>query len=332
MTTNTPPVRVATVIVNYRAAELILKNIETLLDEYVALGAGKIIIVDNKSPGDDAARLSAFVAAKNLGALVEILPQRKNAGFAAGNNAALARLREEPKPPEFVFLLNPDAYIRPGAIRTLAAFLQDHPNAAVAGARLEDEDGTPRNCAFRFPSIAREFVNASGAGILARAFPKTVATFEPSVAPLEVDWVSGAAMMIRTAALADIPAMDERFFLYFEETDFMLNLAMRGWETWHVPSARVAHLAGSSTGVRHGDPARPRLPNYWFESWLHYYLKNHGRLYALAAGLAKLSGLVLYKTQRRIRGRAIELPDRILSDVALKCVARAPGFDARRGS
>ena len=113
----------------------------------------------------------------------------------------------------------------------------------------------------------------------------------PVAAP--VDWAAGAALMIRRDVLDAIGGFDEAYFLYFEETDLCLRAAKAGWPTHYLPDARVMHIGSVSTGMR--EWTLP--PDYWFASREHYFRKNHGRAYAVAAVLAHLAGL----TVRRLR-------------------------------
>jgi hypothetical protein len=83
-------------------------------------------------------------------------PLDRNGGCAFGNNAPIRQAMSEPNPPELILLLDPDTVVRPGEIKALADFMDSHPDAGIAGSRLEDPDGTPQQPAFRF-HLASEF-------------------------------------------------------------------------------------------------------------------------------------------------------------------------------
>lgn len=106
---------------------------------------------------------------------------------------------------------------------------------------------------------------------------------------VEVPWVTGAAVMLRTAALRQTGLFDDGFFLYFEETDLMRRLRRAGWAVWHEPAARVVHAGGAATQIRDpgtGLPHAKRMPRYWYESHRRYFALAGGSGAAIAAGLA----------------------------------------------
>ncbi|MFC6586849.1 glycosyltransferase family 2 protein [Sulfitobacter pacificus] len=102
----------------------------------------------------------------------------------------------------------------------------------------------------------------------------------------QVDWVAGASVLMRASMLDEIGIFDETFFLYFEETDLCKRAAVAGWECWYLPQVGVVHIGSVSTGMKEWQ----RIPDYWFASRRHYFVKNHSRAYAAAALLAKLAG------------------------------------------
>lgn len=320
---------IAVVIVNYGAAGLVIVNLPSLLAELEAFPGSTIYIVDNASPDNDAAKLANFIKREGLGAQVRLVCSPENGGFASGNNYAFAEIRRARPRPEFVLLLNPDAALRPGALAALVEFLNAHPRAGVAGARLENLDGSPRHAAFYFPDVGREFAGAAGIGLFQRLWPTVQVCAN---APRRVDWVSGAAMMLRARLLDEIGDMDAGYFLYFEETDYQRAVAGRGQEIWHVPDARVIHMAGATTGMAGGRPrAGGPMPAYWFASWLRYYAKNRGPLYTRIAALARLIGTLVYVAHRRLRGRAVALADGFIKDFVRSClVAPIPEDLVRR--
>ncbi|MBB5517849.1 glycosyltransferase family 2 protein [Amphiplicatus metriothermophilus] len=309
--------RIAVVTVNYGTADLVVANLRDLLAELEAFPGSKVYIVDNASPGGDTEKLAGFIEGEGLSARVRLIKSPVNIGFAGGNNLAFAEIRRAELRPDFVLLLNPDAAPQSGAVGALADFLNAKPRAGVAGARLENPDGSPRHAAFHFPSAGREFAGAAGIGFLQRAWPTVQAG---AAAPCRVDWVSGAAMMLRAALLDEVGDMDAGYFLYFEETDYQRAAAARGWEIWHVPAARVVHAAGASTGMAGGRPRAGRMPAYWFASWLRYYAKNHGPAYARLAAAARLTGMMVCTAHRRLRGRQSGLADGFIKDFVRSCL------------
>ena len=144
------------VIVNYRTAGLVVDCLHTLAVELAGRPHWRVVVVDNASGDGSAERIASAVESEGWSDWVETMPLDHNPGFAGGNNAALRPILEGPTPPDYVLLLNPDTVVRPGGVRELVAFMKAHPDVGIAGSRLEDPDGTPQRCAFRFPSVACE--------------------------------------------------------------------------------------------------------------------------------------------------------------------------------
>jgi len=172
-----------------------------------------------------------------------------NDGFAAANNRGMAAAAAP-----FVLLLNPDAFLLPGALALLLETARARPRAAVVGPLVLDLDGTVQAGSFgRFPTLAtvtyEHLASASGRLLGARGgSPRAPA------GPAAVDWVTGAAMLVRREAIADAGPMDEGFFLYYEDVEWCHRLRDHGWDIILEPAAQVAHhrggVAGSSLAVQ----------------------------------------------------------------------------------
>jgi serine acetyltransferase len=110
-------------------------------------------------------------------------------------------------------------------------------------------------------------------------------------------------MLIRRAVIEQVGLFDEGFFLYYEETDFCRRARRAGWKCYFVASAAINHLESVSTGML--DDTR-RMPRYWFDSRHRYFVKHHGRGYALACDSASLAGHVIGRTKRLLLRRPRE--------------------------
>jgi N-acetylglucosaminyl-diphospho-decaprenol L-rhamnosyltransferase len=130
-----------------------------------------------------------------------------------------------------------------------------------------------------------------------------------------VDWVMGAAVMARFEAWREVGFFDPTYFLYYEEVDLMLQTARAGWECWYVPEAKAVHHHGAATGVRSGEQIRRRRPAYLYESWRHYFRKNHGRPYAIAGAMLWLVGGTLGLAIAKLRGRRGIMPVNYAADI-----------------
>ena len=305
---------VCVIIVNYGTADLALEAAASVLAR--ADRVHSLHIVDNASPGPDAARMAEAIASRGWGDRVTLHPERVNHGFGRGNNLVIAALLHGPRPPDKVFLLNPDATLGNDAVTLLADFLDAHPKVGVAGARIEKPGGMSVTAAFRFPSLISTFSDAIAFGPVSRLFARWQVPLPATLPSGPVDWVSGAAVMFRTAALHDAQMFDPEYFLYYEEVDLMRQTARAGWQTWHVAEALVLHAEGAATGVKSGRPERRRLPPYWYHSWQYYMHKNHGRATALLACLLWATGATLNHGLSRLRGKQPAAPLGLFGDLS----------------
>ncbi|MGC3971368.1 MAG: glycosyltransferase family 2 protein [Pirellulales bacterium] len=174
--------------------------------------------------------------------MARVVDAGHNGGFAFGNNAAIRTALQNADSPRYVLLLNSDTVVRPGAVQTLVRFLDQHPDAAMVGSRLEDPDGTPQASTFRFPSIRSELAEAARFGPLDRLLRRHVVFAGVPQEACKIDWVAGASLLVRRKVFDTVGLLDESYFLYYEETDFCL-LRARG------PSlpAGMSRRAASST-------------------------------------------------------------------------------------
>ncbi len=169
--------------------------------------------------------------------------------------------------------------------------------------------------AFRFPSLIATFAGALAFGPVSRLCARWQVPLDPGLPTGRVDWVSGAAVMLRLTALQQAGCFDPAYFLYYEEVDLMRQMTARGWQTWYHPEALVIHAEGAATGVQSGRAGRRRLPAYWYHSWQYYLRKNHGRAAALLACLLWGLGAALNHAIARARGREPAAPLRLFPDL-----------------
>lgn len=294
---------VLVVIVNYRAGPLVAACLASLAAERAQLPTLRAVVVDNPGGDDSLAVLQHAIDQHGWHDWVELRPMPRNGGFAYGVNAGVQPALASAAPPDAFLLLNPDTWVRPGAVVELVRFLQARPDVAMAGSRLEDEDGTVQHSRFRFPSLASELDAGLSFGPLSRLLHRYV-TAPPLVdEPHEIDWLSGACMLVRREVFERTGPFDEGYFLYFEELDFARRAHSLGFRSWYVPQSRVVHLVGRTTGVtaRHRRPGR--TPPYWFASRRRYFRKHHSWLYGLAANVLFASGKAVWHCWRVLRGR-----------------------------
>jgi N-acetylglucosaminyl-diphospho-decaprenol L-rhamnosyltransferase len=292
------PASVLVVIVNYRTADLTIDCLRSLGPEVASWPGARVVVTDNASGDDSAARLVRAVVENGWGGWVTVQPLHYNGGFAAGNNAAVRPALASDEPPDYIWLLNPDTWVRPGALATLVRFLEERPGVGVVGSRLEKPDGSPQRSWFAFPSVAGEFEGAFRMRAVTRALRHWVGDPRPPEEACPVDWVAGASLMVRREVFDAVGLMDEGFFLYFEEVDFCLRARHAGWPCWYVPGARVVHLVGRSSGV--SDPravTSRRRPRYWFAARRRYFTTHHGAAGSLLADLAWVAAFAGFRAR-----------------------------------
>jgi GT2 family glycosyltransferase len=223
----------------------------------------QVVVVDNASRDGSAEKVAAEFPA------VDLIASPVNLGFTGGNNLALHRLGFAVPPPagapegtapagarpDAVLLLNADAALQGDALLRLARCLEEHPQAGACGAHLRYADGSFQHGAFTFPTLAQialdlfPLAGVRGAHRLhdSRVNGRYPARLWRGAAPFRVDFVLGAALMMRGAALDQVGGLDDGFFMYCEEMDWCLRLAEAGWQVYAVPDAFVVHHAGQSS-------------------------------------------------------------------------------------
>lgn len=241
-----------------------------LADPLPSKGEGiEIIVVDNASADGSVAMLRDEFPA------VRVIANAENVGFGAANNQGLGESSGK-----YVLFLNPDTEVKPGAIQLLLTFIDQRPRAGCVGPRLLNPDGSTQPSRRSFPRLATFLVEStvlqrylSGLASLGRFYH----LLEPEDQPQQVDWLVGACLLVRRAALDEVGAFDERFFMYSEEMDLCYRLRQAGWEVWFVPEAEIVHHEGASSRQ---DLFR-RNVNF-HESRYRFFEKHHGLAAAMA--------------------------------------------------
>ncbi len=279
---------ITVVVVSWNTRELLRRCLQSIVDEpgveIVAADAqpaaaarltAEIIVVDNASDDGSAAMVQADFPPARL------IANRHNAGFAAANNQAIAQARGRA-----LFLLNPDAYLLPGALAGLARFLQQHPEAAVAGPNVLNPDGSWQATSFRFATLWDLFCEAVFLSVLWPRSPlfarKELGGFQRD-ALREVDWLQGCALVVRREVWDAVGPFDEGYWMYVEELDWCRRAKDQGYRIFFTPDARVVHY-----GKRSVARARARVLPLGFRSHFRYYRKFDGRAKELAVRLIAL--------------------------------------------
>lgn len=254
------PTDLEVVVVAYGAPAMLRRALEPV--------AGlPVTVVDNSSMPEIAALCA------ELG--VRYLDPGRNGGFAAGVNVALGdRLR----PGADVLLLNPDAVVSSDDISRLHRALLADPTLASVGPAQVDAAGRSARVEWPFPSPGATWLEAIGLSRLPRPGPR---------------FVIGSVLLLRAEAIDQVGALDERFFLYAEETDWAYRAHLLGWRHASVPEARALHVGGGTSGDS------SRRDAHFHASQERYLRKHFGALGWQSARLAQWLGSM---------GRSVVLP------------------------
>jgi GT2 family glycosyltransferase len=303
------------VIVSYKSTDLIVDALASLATEIADVpGGAEVEIWENSTDPNEARRLEAALVQNGWTGWAKARSSYRNLGFTGGNNAIIRPALAGSRPPDLVFLLNPDTIVRPGALRALIEFMDRCPAAGIAGSGLEDLEGNRRSTAFRFLRPLTEFEAAAGLGPITRLVGRHARTGPLPSEPVRTDWTSGAALMVRREVFEQIGLLDEGLFTYFDDIDLCMRAARAGWETWSVPESRIVHLMGQTTGVGRKDLPPKRLPEYFLEARRYFWLKSYGPIRTALADLGRAAGMCLARVRNRLQGRASKRPPFELRD------------------
>ncbi len=321
--------KILTIILNYKTPEMTLESVAAARVAMAHLD-GEICVVDNDSQDGSFEEIHAHI--KNSGwenpennTPVRVLQSGHNGGFGAGNNYGIRAGFADGSKPDLFYILNSDAFPAPDAIEKLLGCLKITPKAGFAGSYIHGPSGEAHITAFRFPTIASEFEGAAQLGLISRLLGRFTVPLPMPENTQAVDWLAGASMLMRREVLDEIGLFDEKFFLYFEETDLCRRAANAGWKTIYVHDSAVAHIGSVSTGMKNWK----RIPEYWYDSRLHYFTKNHGHIYAGLATLAHALGVIICRLKRMAKRDRVDNPPYFLRNL-LKHYFKSLAFGRHR--
>jgi GT2 family glycosyltransferase len=247
---------VSVIIVTRNTCGLTRAAVQSVRDSHDRL-AKEVLVVDNGSTDE-----TTSVLPREFSDL-KLIGSETNLGFARACNLAAKSARGE-----FLLLLNSDARLAPDALNHAIEWMRATPDCAVAGAQLLKADGSRQNSIANFPTLATELLNKS---LLRRLWPKKFPGKEHEFRePRDIETIVGAFMLVRKSVWDALGGLDERYFFFFEETDFCLRVRRKNLRVVHLPAVRVWHGQGQtakqvSTGAR---------IEYW-RSRYRYFAKNH---------------------------------------------------------
>jgi N-acetylglucosaminyl-diphospho-decaprenol L-rhamnosyltransferase len=258
-------VDLAVIVVTFNSADH-LDRLQASLDAALGDLRARIVCVDNNSTDDTVARLRRHGRA-------EVVAQGDNRGYAAAINVGLQRTTEAPS----VLVLNPDLTLGAGSIPRLLAASKET-GVGIVVPQIRAPDGTVFRSLRREPTIGRALGTAVMGGRVAGRFPRLSETVGDDRSYLErcdVDWATGAAMLVTRPCLDAAGRWDETFFLFSEETDFAERARRAGFRIRYEPAAVVTHVGGDSM-------VSPRLRSMVVVNRLRYFRRRHGPLRSAA--------------------------------------------------
>jgi len=226
------------VIVNWNTREVLSDCLKSIYEQTTGIEY-EVIVIDNASSDGSAEMVKAKYPNVNL------IENLENKGFAAANNQGIAITKGR-----YVLLLNSDTRIIDNAIAKVIEFADGRTDGGVIGCRVLNPDKTVQQTCFMFPSLPNMFLSST---YLYKIFPKSKffgrerMTWWDRKDTRQVDVVTGCFMLIRCEVIEQIGLLDERFFVYGEETDFCFRAKKKGWKILFAPVAEIIHLGGASS-------------------------------------------------------------------------------------
>lgn len=219
------------IIVSFNTQELLKKCLMSLMvnGKWLMVNS-EVIVVDNASKD------SSSEMVKKEFPKVKLIVNEHNLGFATANDQGIKASKGEG-----VFLLNSDTEVKPGALEKLVEFIQIHSEVGVVGARLLNPDGSIQSSVYHFPTIWRA-IKEYWLGQKGEYDKYAPAENEP----MEVEAVTGAAMLIPRRTIEKIGLLDERYFMYFEDLDYCQRVKQAGLKVYYLPEAEILHRHGQS--------------------------------------------------------------------------------------
>jgi len=267
---------VSVIIVSFNTSSLLRKCLVELFAQSTEVDM-EVFVVDNNSSDDSVA------VVKTDFPQVKLIVNKENLGFAAANNQAW-----EKSSGDFILLLNPDAFVKQGAVYNAMKFMEAYPECGICGGRLVKPDGTLDPSARKFPTFFNKFLVISG---WRNRFPRSrlfsgheFGHFDHN-SVMEVDWVPGTFTMYRRQMLEQTGLFDERFYIYYEETDLCQTAKRQGWKVYFLPWSEIVHIGGASSKTREEhsfDTAALQVTRFRMRSEWLYFRKNSGLSAVLA--------------------------------------------------
>ncbi len=251
-------INVSVIIVNYNSTDLLIDAVKSIIVQTHNISY-EIIVVDNASPDHGTIKLK-----NELQDRIHLIVSERNLGFGGANNLGIAEAKGK-----YIFFLNPDTLLLNDAIAIFKKYMEEKENSIAIGAIgciLSDEDKRPTNSYHFFLTP----LNIIGSTLKLQRPLYMVNIAEP----LEVDFITGAALFVPRKVLNDVGGFDEQFFMYCEEVDLEKRMADKGYKRIIIPGPCILHYDGGSFVQTKKRSARRRLE---YDRSRLFYIRKHFR-------------------------------------------------------
>jgi hypothetical protein len=252
--------KLSVVIVSWKVRDKLKNNLIALFKSQADF-SWEVFVVDNNSEDGTGEMI------KQDFPQVKLIVNEDNLGFARANNQALKLAQGD-----FVLLLNPDMLVREDTLAKMVAWMEQKPEAWVAGCHLVNEQGQTTPQVRRWPGLFDQLAIATK---LAHIYPKVLNKYLRKdfdyTQEAKVDSLRGSFFMIRRECLDKVGLLDERFFVWLEEVDYCRRVEEAGGEVWYTPETRATDLVGQSFAQW----PTVRAQKIFAESQLKYWRKWH---------------------------------------------------------
>lgn len=255
--------RLSLVIVNWNTREMLRACLLSLRTAHTSWSEFEVSVVDNASSDG-----SAEMVRKEFPA-VQLIVSEKNLGFGGANNLGFAVAKGE-----IIATINSDTEVHGGALPTICAYFDEHPDVGAAGPKLLNTDGSLQLSCRSFPTFMTALFNRYS--LLTRLFPNNAWSREYLMSDCEhsesmdVDWVSGAALFVRREVYEAVGGFDEDYFMYSEDVDWCYRIHRHGKRVVYIPDAVIMHHIGRSTGHAPLRMIHQRHRSMWLFYRKHY--------------------------------------------------------------
>lgn len=250
-------------IINWNTGDYLKKCLQSIEENVEGISYEAIVVDNNSSDG-------SIDMIRNCFPKIKLIENRTNLGFSRANNQAIKKAAGR-----YILLLNPDTLVLDKAIVKMIDFMEQHSNTGIIGCKLLNEDGSVQMSCRTFPTLNSLFHTFTG---LDTKFPKSpilshhIMSYWNHDEIREVDWVSGACLIVRHAVIKQIGLLDEQFFMYYEDLDYCRRARQKGWRIYYLPEAQIIHYRAKSTILFYEE-----MESISSNSLVRYYRKYHSR-------------------------------------------------------